>query len=132
MVAVFFPSASVDLQLVIILFTALVSAAFGAWAASMVASSIPNSRLRFFESAITAGHILMMVDTPSGRVSEIRKLVAAHHPEAMNSGIPVRTGETVVCPQYCHPFGGSKLPIHFASGSTLGCIGSTRLSRQLF
>lgn len=87
LVAVFFPPAGVDLQLVTILITALVGAAFGAWAASMVASSIPNSRLKTFESAIAAGHILMMVDTPSGRVAEIKKLIAAHHPEAMSSGM---------------------------------------------
>jgi hypothetical protein len=87
LVAVFFPPAGVDLELVTILVTALIGAAFGAWAASMVASSIPNSRLKAFESAITAGHILMMVDAPSGRVEEIRQLVASHHPEAIGSGI---------------------------------------------
>jgi hypothetical protein len=87
LVAVFFPPAGVDLQLVTILLTALIGAAFGAWVASMVASAIPNSRLKAFESAIAAGLILMMVDVPSGRVDEIKKLVASHHPEAMNSGI---------------------------------------------
>jgi hypothetical protein len=87
LVAVFFPPAGVDLQLVTILLTALIGAAFGAWVASMVASAIPNSRLKAFESAIAAGLILMMVDVPSGRVDEIKKLVAFHHPEAMNSGI---------------------------------------------
>jgi hypothetical protein len=86
LVAVFFPPAGVDLQLVTILLTALIGAAFGAWVASMVASSIPNSRLKAFESAITAGHVLMMADVPSGRVEEIKKLIAAH-PEAMSSGI---------------------------------------------
>lgn len=87
LVAVFFPPAGVDLQLVTILLTALVGAAFGAWVASMVASSIPNSRLKNFESAIAAGQILMMVDSPSSRVDEIRQLVSARHPEAMNSGM---------------------------------------------
>ena len=86
LVAVFFPPAGVDLQLVTILLTALIGAAFGAWVASMVASSIPNSRLKAFESAITAGHVLMLVDVPSSRVDEVRKLIAAHHPEAMSSG----------------------------------------------
>lgn len=86
LVAVFFPPAGVDLQLVTILLTALIGAAFGAWVASMVASSIPNSRLKTFESAIAAGRILMMVDVPPGRVDEIRKLIAAHHPEATSSG----------------------------------------------
>ncbi|MCA1978212.1 MAG: DUF1269 domain-containing protein [Thiobacillus sp.] len=87
LVAILFPPAGVDLQLVTILLTALIGAAFGAWVASMVASSIPNSRLKAFESALAAGHVLMMVDTPSGRVDEIRALVASHHPEAMNSGV---------------------------------------------
>lgn len=86
-VAVIFPPAGVDLQLVTILITALIGAAFGTWVASMIASAIPNSRLKTFEAGIAAGRILMMVDAPSGRVDEIRKLVAAHHPEAMNSGI---------------------------------------------
>lgn len=87
LVAVFFPPAGMDLQLVTILLTALIGAAFGAWASSLVASAIPNSRLKAFESAIAAGHILMMVDVPSGRVDEIKKLIAAHHPEAMSSGV---------------------------------------------
>lgn len=87
LVAVFYPPAGVDLQLVTILLTALIGAAFGAWVASMVASSIPNSRLKRFESAINAGHILMLVDVPAGRVDEISKLVDARHPEAMGSGV---------------------------------------------
>lgn len=87
LVAVFFPPAGIDLQLVTILLTALVGAVFGAWVASMVASSIPNSRLKAFEPGLAAGQILMMVDTPSGRVDEIRRLVAAHHPEATSSGV---------------------------------------------
>jgi hypothetical protein len=87
LIAVSFPPAGVDLQLVTILLTALMGAAFGAWVASMVASSIPNSRLKTFESAIAAGHVLMMVDVPSGRVAEIRKLIASHHPEATGSGV---------------------------------------------
>jgi hypothetical protein len=87
LVAVFFPPAGMDLQLVTILLTALIGAAFGAWVSSMVASSIPNSRLRAFESAIAAGRILMMVDVPAGRVDEIRKLVAAHYPETQGASI---------------------------------------------
>ena len=87
LVAVIFPPAGVNMQLVTILVTALIGAAFGAWVSSMVASSIPNSRLKTFESAIEVGRILMMVDVPSGRVDEIRKLVASHHPEAMDSGV---------------------------------------------
>jgi hypothetical protein len=81
LVAILFPPAGVNLQLVTILVTALIGAAFGAWVSSMVASSIPNTRLKTFEWAIDAGRILMMVDVPAGRVDEIRKLIASRHPE---------------------------------------------------
>jgi hypothetical protein len=52
----------------------------------MVASALPNSRLKSFQSALAAGHVLMMVDVPAGRVEEIRARVAQRHPEAMSSG----------------------------------------------
>jgi hypothetical protein len=87
LLAVLFPPAGIDLQFVTILLTALVGAVFGAWVASMVASSIPNSRLKIFESAVAAGRVLMMVDVPAGRVSEIKQLIASHHPEATSSGM---------------------------------------------
>jgi hypothetical protein len=87
LVAVFFPPAGIDLQFVTILLTALIGAAFGAWVSSMVASSIPNSRLKTFETRIAAGDVLMMADVPAGRVSEIRQLIASHHPEAASSGV---------------------------------------------
>lgn len=80
-VAILFPPAGVNVQLVVILVTALIGAAFGAWVSSMVASSIPNSRLKTFESAIESGRVLMMVDVPAGRVDEIKRLVASHYPE---------------------------------------------------
>lgn len=85
MAAILFPPAGADLQLVTVLVTALVGAAFGAWVSSMIASSIPNSRLKTFEAGIDAGRVLMMVDVPGMRVDEIRKLVAARHPEAYGS-----------------------------------------------
>jgi hypothetical protein len=81
MVAILFPPAGVNLQLVTILVTALIGAAFGAWVSSMVASSIPNSRLKTFEAAIESGRVLMMVDVPGGRVDEIKRLVIGLHPE---------------------------------------------------
>lgn len=85
LVAILFPPAGVDLQLVTILLAALLGAAFGAWVSSMVASSIPNSRLKTFEAGIEAGRILMMVDVPGTRVDEIRKLIASRHPEVSST-----------------------------------------------
>lgn len=81
MVAILFPPAGVNLQLVTILVTALVGAAFGAWVSSMIASSIPNSRLKSFETGINAGRVLVMADVPGTRVDEIRGLIAGRHPD---------------------------------------------------
>lgn len=92
LVALLFPPAGVSLELVTILVTAMIGAAFGAWVSSMIASSVPNSRLRTFEDAIATGRVLMMVDVPSGRVDEIKKIVSDRHPEvasgAMEPTIP--------------------------------------------
>jgi hypothetical protein len=87
LVAILFPPAGVSLELVTILVTALIGAAFGAWVSSMIASSVPNSRLRTFEDGIAAGRVLMMVDAPSDRVDDIKRLVAGRHPEVSASGM---------------------------------------------
>ncbi len=62
-------------------------AVFGAWAASLIASSTPNSRLKMFGKDFEQGRILMMVDVPSGRLDEIHELVAKRHPEAASHGV---------------------------------------------
>lgn len=87
LIVILYPPAGVNMQLVTLLITALLGALFGVWVSSMKASSVPNSRLKNFESAIEAGRILIMVDVPSGRVDEIRNRITSHHPEAIDSGI---------------------------------------------
>ena len=84
--AVFFPPEGVTLKLITILGVAIGGAFFGAWASSMVASSVPNSRLKAFEAEIANGKVLMMVDVPMRRVQEICELVMRRHPEAANAG----------------------------------------------
>lgn len=66
---------------------AVLGAVMGAWAASMIGSSTPNSRLRAFERDIEAGKILLMVDVPRGRVEEIETLLQKSHPEAAFAGL---------------------------------------------
>ncbi len=68
---VLFPPEGVTLKLFTVLVIALGGAFFGAWASSMVASSVPNSRLKAFERDIESGKVLMMVDVPMRRVQEI-------------------------------------------------------------
>jgi len=77
-----FPPTGVSMQLVTVLISAVLGSVFGVWVSSMIASSIPNSRLREFERDIDAGKILLMVDVPASRVGEIRELFAKRHPEA--------------------------------------------------
>jgi hypothetical protein len=83
---VFFPPEGVTLKLITVLVVAIGGAVFGAWASSMVASSVPNSRLKTFHAQMEAGKVLMMVDVPMRRVQEICELVAGRHPEALSGG----------------------------------------------
>jgi hypothetical protein len=74
------PPEGVALQLVTVLLSTVIGAVFGAWAASLVATSVPNSRLKPFQKDIDAGKILMMVDVPPSRIEEIQDLVSHRHP----------------------------------------------------
>jgi hypothetical protein len=79
---VFSPPPGVTLQLVIVLATAIGGALLGAWVASLVGASVPNSRIKQYQADIERGAILLMVDGPPSRVEEIRELVHRRHPEA--------------------------------------------------
>ena len=81
------PPDGVSLQLVTVLIGTVVGAVFGAWAASLVAMSVPNSRLKAFHGEIESGKILLMVDVPPSRIDEIQELVHRRHPEATDHGI---------------------------------------------
>jgi hypothetical protein len=64
----------------------LLGAVLGAWVASMVGASVPNSKLHQFRREIEAGKVLMMVDVPYDAIETIRGLVMARHPEAVPAG----------------------------------------------
>ena len=59
----------------------LAGAGLGAWASGMIGVSAPSSRLKEFESAISEGNLLMMVDVPKQQVDEVTELIRKHHPE---------------------------------------------------
>lgn len=86
LVVLAFPPDGTSLNLVTVLVTAMLGAAFGTWVSSMIASSVPNSRLKAFEKAIERGQILLMVDVPPSRVAEVRDLIGRRHPEAAPGG----------------------------------------------
>jgi hypothetical protein len=80
------PPEGVAMQLVTVLISTVIGALFGAWAASLVALSVPNSRLKPFHREIDSGKILLMIDVPPSRVDEIKDLVGRRHPEAVAHG----------------------------------------------
>jgi hypothetical protein len=86
-VLVLVPLGGVQLQLVTVLITALGGALFGTWASSMVAASLPNTRLLAFAKDIEEGKYLMMVDVPFRRVEEIQSLLRKRHPEGKDGGV---------------------------------------------
>lgn len=59
----------------------------GAFAATMIAVNVGNTRLAQFRHDIEAGRILFMVDVPFNKVKETIELVRGHHPEADMRGI---------------------------------------------
>ena len=79
------PPEGVTLQLVTILITTVVAGLVGAWIASIVGTSVPNSRLNIFHDDIAHGKILLIVDVPSRRVEWLRELIVKRHPEAKSS-----------------------------------------------
>jgi hypothetical protein len=83
---VFFPPEGATLALMTVLLVAVGGAIFGAWASSMVASSVPNSRLKAFERDMESGKVLMMVDVPMRRQQEISDMIVRRHPEAAAGG----------------------------------------------
>lgn len=76
-----------NLQLVTIPAATVLGALFGAWAASLIGISTPNTMLRRFDREIGEGRVLLMVDVPVSRVEEIQALVHGRHPEASDHGI---------------------------------------------
>ena len=82
-----FPPEGLAPKLIAVLLVAMGGALFGAWVSSMVASAVPNSRLKAFDSDIESGKVLMMVDVPMRRVQEICDLISRRHPEALSGGV---------------------------------------------
>ena len=81
------PPDGVALELVTVLIGTVIGAMLGSWTASLVAMSVPNSRLKTFQKEIDSGKLLLMVDVPPSRIEEIQDLVRRRHPEAADHGV---------------------------------------------
>lgn len=82
LVAVAFPPAGLVIGGGAVLASTLAGAGIGAWAATLIGASLPNTELERYEQAVAEGQILMLIDVPKERVEEISGLVRRHHPEA--------------------------------------------------
>jgi hypothetical protein len=82
----FYPIEGTQPHPLVFFIAVLVGAVLGAWMASMVGASVPNSKLRQFKGEIDAGKLLLMVDVPYDAVDDIRQAVIARHPEAVPAG----------------------------------------------
>jgi hypothetical protein len=75
-------SAGLHLRFAVVLVTAIFGAACGSWMAGWAARSIPNSSLEPFRDAIEQrGQVLLIIDLPYRRVTEIKNMIATRHPE---------------------------------------------------
>lgn len=78
-----------------ILAVGAIGAVFGALSATMIAVDVPHPSIRRFREAIDAGRILMMVDLPDERASEVGALIRKLHPQVADE---TDTGGHAACP----------------------------------
>lgn len=82
-----FPPDGIELRIVALLVATLGGAIFGSWASGMAAAAIPNSSLRPFRDGIEQGQVLLIVDVPFHRITEIESLISTRHPEISFGGM---------------------------------------------
>lgn len=80
LVAVALPPAGPVIAGGVVLATSLAGAGVGAWLSGMVGMNVGNTRLKQFEDAIEAGHVLVLADVPRDRVDELEARVREHVP----------------------------------------------------
>lgn len=71
----------------VIFICAVVGAIVGAWISGpLIGASTPNARLQSYHQSMQDGHILLILDVPSKRAEEVRKIVKNFCPEADGPG----------------------------------------------
>lgn len=67
----------------VIFICAIGGAVLGAWISGpLIGSSTPNARLVSYGHMLQKGHILLIIDTPSKRVEDVRKIVKSFYASA--------------------------------------------------
>lgn len=81
LVALALPGAGPVIAGGVVLGTGLAGAGVGAWLSGMVGMNVASTRIREFEAAIEAGHLLVLADVPRDRVEELETRVRTHVPD---------------------------------------------------
>ena len=82
LVALSLPPAGVIIAGGALLGTTIGGAGIGAWAATLIGVSVPNSQLDQYEDAINRGELLLLVDVPPEREEEIKSVIKSEYPAA--------------------------------------------------
>ncbi|MDE2428258.1 MAG: DUF1269 domain-containing protein [Burkholderiales bacterium] len=82
-----FPLEGIELRTIALLVSGVGGALFGSWVSGMVAAAIPNSRLKAFAPEIDSGKVLLIVDVPLSRVTQIEQMIATRHPAYRFGGV---------------------------------------------
>lgn len=73
---------------VLVLICAMVGAGVGIWVGGfLIGSSTPNIHLTAYDESLQKGHILLMLDVPVSRITEVRDIIKSHFPKAEDHGI---------------------------------------------
>jgi membrane protein DedA with SNARE-associated domain len=85
------PPENLEMHLLALLVAVIGGAIIGSWISGFSARAIPNSKLKPFRDDIEKGQVLLIVDVPFDRVTEIKNMIARHHPEVSFGGAETHT-----------------------------------------
>lgn len=80
--AMMFPPSGLVMGLGVILAMSLIGAIVGVWVSGMIATDVPNTRLKKFSKDIEQGRILLMVDVPKHQIEAIDDMIRNQYPHA--------------------------------------------------
>jgi len=80
-------SVGMQVQPYVIFICAVAAAIIGAWISGpLIGGSTPNARLQEYHDDLEKGNILLIIDIPSRRVEEVRKIIKQAHRQAEDHG----------------------------------------------
>jgi len=82
-----FPPESLGMRMLALFSSMLVGSLYGAWASARAAATIPSPALERFSHGLDAGQILLMLDVPLNRLTEVKQMLERNHPDYQFGGV---------------------------------------------